>query len=101
MGTGYSWLQNYVVNAGEANVQDGKVRFVAVGRGSMAYPDYVKDTMESGQMAKNKSCVAISYCTALMRAKDNPLRQFPSGCVPRDRFYAQIYKDAEKTLTQQ
>ena len=101
VGTGYSWLQNYVVNAGEANVQDGKVRFVAVGRGSMAYPDYVKDTMESGQMAKNKSCVAISYCTALMRAKDNPLRQFPSGCVPRDRFYAQIYKDAEKTLTQQ
>ena len=99
VGTGYSWLQNYVANAGEANAEDGKVTFVAVGRGSMAYPDYVKDLMESGQMAKKKSCVAISYCTALMRAKEHPLHQFPSGCVPRDRFYTQIYKDAMKTLS--
>jgi len=99
VGTGYSWLQNYVVNAGEANAQDGKVTFVAVGRGAMAYPDYVKDLIESGQMDKKKSCVAVSYCTALMRAKDHPLNQFPSGCVPRDRFYTQIYKDAMKTLS--
>ena len=99
VGTGYSWLQNYVVNAGEANAQDGKVTFVAVGRGAMAYPDYVKDLIESGQMDRKKSCVAVSYCTALMRAKDHPLHQFPSGCVPRDRFYTQIYKDAMKTLS--
>jgi len=98
VGTGYSWLQQYLVNAGEANVQDGRVSFVAVGRGALAYPDYTRDTIEQGQMIRKKVCVAVSYCTALMRAKANPLGQFATGCVPRDKIYAPIYKEAEKTL---
>ena len=98
VGTGYSWLQNYVVNAGEANVRNGHVSFVAVGRGALAYPDFAKDTAINGGMLKKKSCVAVSFCTALMRAKANPLGQYPAGCVPRDKIYAPIYKKAEKAL---
>ncbi|MBI1927048.1 NADH:flavin oxidoreductase, partial [Candidatus Poribacteria bacterium] len=98
VGTGYSWLQSYLVNAGEANIQDGRVSIVAVGRGALAYPDYAKDTIEHGGMIKQKVCVAVSYCTVLMRAKANPQGQFAAGCVPRDKIYAQIYKEAEKTL---
>jgi len=98
VGTGYSWLQRFIVNAGEANIEDGRVSIVAVGRGALAYPDYAKDTMETGEMIRKKVCVAVSYCTALMRAKANPLGQFPTGCVPRDKIYAPIYKEAEKTL---
>ena len=98
VGTGYSWLQNYLVNAGEANIRDGRVSIVAVGRGALAYPDYAKDTLENGEMTKSKVCVAVSYCTALMRAKANPQGQFATGCVPRDKIYAPIYKEAEKTL---
>ncbi len=99
IGTGYSWLQRFLVNAGEANIRDGRVSIVAVGRGALAYPDYAKDTIEAGEMTKQKVCVAVSYCTALMRAKANPLGQFAAGCVPRDKIYAQIYKDAAKTLS--
>ena len=100
VGTGYSWLQQYLVNAAEANIRDGRVSFVAVGRGALAYPDYARDTIEGGEMVKKKVCVAVSYCTALMRAKANPLGQFAAGCVPRDKIYAPIYKEAERTLTQ-
>ena len=98
VGTGYSWLQRYLVNAGEANVRDGRVSIVAVGRGALAYPDYATDTIEAGEMARRKVCVAVSYCTALMRAKANPQGQFAAGCVPRDKIYAPIYKEAAQTL---
>ena len=50
----YSWLQQYLVNAAEANVQDGRVSFVAVGRGALAYPDYARDTIEDGRDGQEK-----------------------------------------------
>jgi len=33
-----------------------------------------------------------AYCTALMRAKNNELGQFPVGCVPRDPLFAEQFK---------
>ena len=39
----------------------------------------------------------MSQCTALMRGKHNEMGQFVAGCVPRDKIYAQIYKDMLKT----
>ena len=45
-------------------------------------------------MDANKSCIGVSYCTALMRAKHNDLGQYATGCVPRDRVYVQAIKDA-------
>lgn len=97
IGTGYSWLQHYLAPVAEANLRDDRVTMVGVGRGSLAYPDFVTDLRTEGEMSRHKSCVAVSYCTALMRAKHNELGQFPTGCVPRDTPYAQIYKDALKT----
>jgi hypothetical protein len=48
--------------------------------------------MEHGAMVDRKSCIGVSFCTALMRAKNNELGQYPAGCAPRDPFYAQQYK---------
>jgi hypothetical protein len=31
-----------------------------------------------------------------MRAKDHPLGQYPTGCVPRDEVYAEIYKTKKR-----
>ena len=56
------------------------------------------DTGPQQPVQDHKACVAVSYCTALMRAKANPQGQFAAGCVPRDKIYAPIYKEAEKTL---
>jgi hypothetical protein len=51
--------------------------------------------METGAMVDRKSCIGISYCTALMRAKNHELGQFPAGCAPRDPFYAAEFKRSQ------
>lgn len=93
VGTGYSWLQHYLLPVAEANLRDDRVSIVGVGRGSLAYPDFVRDAQETGEMNRHKVCVAVSYCTALMRSKHNALGQYPTGCVPRDEVYAAVYKE--------
>jgi 2,4-dienoyl-CoA reductase-like NADH-dependent reductase (Old Yellow Enzyme family) len=92
VGTGYSWLRHHAANAGAANVRDGRVSVMGLGRGALAYPDFAADLMEHGRMIDRKSCIGVSFCTALMRAKNNDLGQFPAGCAPRDPFYAGQYK---------
>ncbi len=93
VGTGYSWLQKYLINAAESNLRRKRVTIVAAGRGAIAYPEYVRDALTNGELKSNRVCLAISYCTNLMRAKDNPMGQYPAGCVPRDDAYAPIYKE--------
>ncbi|HEY3322605.1 MAG TPA: NADH:flavin oxidoreductase [Planctomycetota bacterium] len=94
LGTGYSWLQNFLVNVAAANVKQGKITLAGVGRGAFAYPDFVKDLRDHGRMLKEKTCIADSCCTALMRSKGNEVGQYASGCVPRDKVYVPIYKEA-------
>lgn len=93
VGTGYSWLRQFLLNAGEANIRRKHVTIVATGRGAIAYPEFAKDARETGTMISSKVCLAISYCTNLMRSKNNELGQYPTGCVPRDEVYAPIYKE--------
>jgi len=42
IGSGYSWLQEYLVHAGAANVRDRRATFIGVGRATLAQPDFVK-----------------------------------------------------------
>lgn len=95
VGTGYSWLRHYAAFAGEANVREGRVSIMGLGRGALAYPDFAADLAERGAMDDRKACIGVSYCTALMRAKNNGLGQFPAGCVPRDPLYAEQFKLAQ------
>lgn len=96
VGTGYTWLQHYLLYAAEANVRDKKVSIAAVGRGAIAYPDYAKDGLTRGELDRRKVCLTVSYCTALMRSKNNELGQFAAGCVPRDKVYVPIYREAAR-----
>lgn len=95
VGTGYSWLRHFLLNAAEGNLRRNRVHIVGAGRGALAYPDFVRNAMETGSMAASKSCLAVSFCTTLMRSKDHPLGQYPTGCVPRDPVYAEIYRELE------
>jgi NADPH2 dehydrogenase len=95
VGTGYSWLRHFALHAGEASVAAGGVTMVGLGRGALAYPDFAIDALERGGMQRDKSCIGVSYCTALMRAKHNDLGQYETGCVPRDRMYADVFKAAQ------
>jgi NADPH2 dehydrogenase len=95
VGTGYSWLQRFLPYAAEASVRSGHVALAGVGRGALAYPDFVRDLAADRSMDSKKVCLAVGFCTDLMKSKNNELGQYPSGCVPRDRLYAGIYREAK------
>lgn len=93
VGTGYSWLQKYSINAGAYNITNGDIRFFGVGRGALAYPDFARDALEKGELDERRCCKTLTYCTYLMRQKNHPLGQFPTGCPPFDKEgYGEIIK---------
>ncbi len=94
VGTGYSWLQRFFIQAAESNLRRRRVTIAGVGRGALAYPDFARDLFERGALEHKRICLSVSFCTDLMRSKHNDLGQFPTGCVPRDELYAAIYKEA-------
>jgi NADPH2 dehydrogenase len=94
VGTGYSWLRHFALNVGEASVRTGRISVVGLGRGALAYPEFAADVLRSGRMSPSKGCLGESYCTALMRAKNNEMGQFPTGCVPRDPLYVSHFRQA-------
>jgi 2,4-dienoyl-CoA reductase-like NADH-dependent reductase (Old Yellow Enzyme family) len=95
VGTGYSWLQKYAINAAARNIAEGKIRFFGLGRGVLSYPDFAKDALEKGELDELRVCKTLTYCTFLMRQKNHPLGQFPAGCPPFDKEgYGPIMKEA-------
>jgi NADPH2 dehydrogenase len=96
VGTGYSYLQEFLPHAGAANVRDGRTTFVGVGRASLAQPDWVRQLKDHGRVDRKRVCRTFSYCTALMRAKDHPLGQYPTGCPPFDKDgYGDVWKEVQ------
>ncbi|MBA4062717.1 MAG: NADH:flavin oxidoreductase [Isosphaera sp.] len=97
VGTGYSYLQEFLPQAGAANVRDGRIALVGVGRASLAQPDWVRQLREHGRLDRKRVCRTFSYCTALMRAKDHPLGQFETGCPPFDKeAYGGVWKEVQQ-----
>jgi NADPH2 dehydrogenase len=101
VGTGYSWLQKYAINAGAWNIEQGRVRFAGIGRGALAYPEFARDALETGELDERRVCKTLTYCTYLMRQKDHPLGQYPTGCPPFDKeVFGPIMKEARATKRQ-
>jgi 2,4-dienoyl-CoA reductase-like NADH-dependent reductase (Old Yellow Enzyme family) len=95
VGSGYSYLQEFLPHAGAANICDGRVTLVGLGRASLAQPDFVQQLREHGGLDRKRVCRTFSYCTALMRSKDHPLGQFATGCPPFDKeVYGPIWQEA-------
>jgi NADPH2 dehydrogenase len=96
VGTGYSYLQEFLPQIGAGNLRDGRVTFVGLGRASLAQPDLPRQIKEHGKPDRKRVCRTFSYCTALMRAKDHPLGQYPTGCPPFDKeAYGEVWKEVQ------
>lgn len=94
VGTGYSWLQKYAVNAGAANLEAGAIHFMGIGRGALAHPSFAREALETGTLDERRVCKTLTYCTYLMRQKTGPMGQAPTGCPPFDKDpYGQIIKE--------
>jgi NADPH-dependent glutamate synthase beta subunit-like oxidoreductase/2,4-dienoyl-CoA reductase-like NADH-dependent reductase (Old Yellow Enzyme family) len=87
IGSGYTWLRQFMPNVAAAIVQSGGATLVGQGRGSFAYPDSVRDILETGAMDAKKCCVTCSGCTQIMRDGAK------TGCVVRDsEIYGEQYR---------
>jgi 2,4-dienoyl-CoA reductase-like NADH-dependent reductase (Old Yellow Enzyme family) len=96
VGTGYSYLQEFLPQAAAANLAGGRATFAGVGRGSLSQPDWVRQLREHGKLDRKRVCRTFSYCTAIMREKRHPLGQFPTGCPPFDKdAYAAVWQEVQ------
>ncbi|HWY78248.1 MAG TPA: NADH:flavin oxidoreductase, partial [Verrucomicrobiae bacterium] len=87
VGTGYSYLQEYLPHVAEHYVRNGNVDVVGLGRTMLSYPGMLADATTKGKLETRYVCRTFSDCTTAPR---NGLR---SGCYPLDDFY-KTFEDA-------
>jgi NADPH2 dehydrogenase len=90
VGTGYSYLQEYLPHVAQYYLRHGHVDIVGLGRMVLSYPHMLADATEQGKLLEPKLiCRTFSDCTTAPR---NGLR---SGCYPLDDYY-KTFEDAPK-----
>jgi len=87
VGTGFSWLRQFLPYVGAAVLKRKEATFIGLGRSAIAYPDAPKDLMNRGTMNPKKVCTTCSRCSELMRMGGT------AGCAVRDKeIYGKQYK---------
>ena len=87
VGSGYTYLQDYVAHAAQAVVRRGWIDLVGLGRMVLSYPDLPADLLAGSVTDRGRICRTFSDCTTAPRSG---LR---SGCYPLDRFYKALEPD--------
>ncbi len=97
VGSGYSWLRQYMIHAAASNISNGRIRFFGAGRNAIAYPQFAMDALKKGELDASRVCLTDNHCICLMRREDHALGQVPSGCVTRDsQIYGPIFKSTRE-----
>jgi len=81
VGSGYSYLQDYLPHVAQAVVRKGWVDFVGIGRMVLSYPELPQDSLTLGKLQRKKVCRTFSDCTTA------PRHGLISGCFPLDSHY--------------
>jgi NADPH2 dehydrogenase len=81
VGSGYSYLQEFLPHVAQQYVRQGSVDFVGLGRMVLSYPELPFDLLQDGKMERKKICRTFSDCTTA------PRNGMISGCFPLDPFY--------------
>jgi len=84
VGTGYTYLQEYLPHVAQAVVREGWVDSVGLGRMVLSLPELPQTTLEDGTMPRKKVCRTFSDCTSA------PRNGIVSGCYPLDPFYKKL-----------
>jgi 2,4-dienoyl-CoA reductase-like NADH-dependent reductase (Old Yellow Enzyme family) len=67
VGTGYSYLQDYLPHVAQAVVRAGWVDLVGVGRMVLSYPELPHDCLAAGRLDRKRVCRTFSDCTTAPR----------------------------------
>lgn len=81
VGSGYTYLQEWLPHVAEAVVASGGADFIGLGRMALSYPDLPVDAAGGGGLDKGRICRTFSDCTTA------PRNGLVSGCFPLDPFY--------------
>ena len=97
VGSGYSYLQEYLPHVSQYVLREGWADMIGLGRVVLSYPDILADAANSGELTKKLICRTFSDCTSA------PRNGIKSGCYPLDKFYASMpeakrLKEIKKTM---
>jgi len=81
VGTGYSYLQEWLANVAQNVVRTGMVDSVGIGRMVLSYPELPADVLAGKPYQRKLFCRTFSDCTT------GPRNGLVSGCYPLDEFY--------------
>ena len=81
MGSGYTYLQEFLPNVAQAVVREGWVDLVGLGRMVLSYPDLPADVLAGRPLQRKRLCRTFSDCTTA------PRNGMVSGCYPLDHHY--------------
>jgi 2,4-dienoyl-CoA reductase-like NADH-dependent reductase (Old Yellow Enzyme family) len=95
VGSGYTYLQDFLPHVAQAAVREGWVDFVGLGRMVLTYPELLWEASEGREIERKRVCRTFSDCTTA------PRNGLPSGCYPLDEYYkdsdmAEKLKEAKK-----
>ena len=81
VGSGYSYLQEWLPNVGHAVIRNGMADSIGLGRMVLSYPELPADVFHGRQLTRKKICRTFSDCTTA------PRNGLVSGCYPLDPHY--------------
>jgi 2,4-dienoyl-CoA reductase-like NADH-dependent reductase (Old Yellow Enzyme family) len=81
IGSGFSYLRQFAAYLAAGAIKENFADLCGFGRMAIANPNFPTQIFKNGIIDKNKSCVACSKCSQLMKEGRN------SGCVIRDPYY--------------
>lgn len=84
VGSGYTYLQEYLPNVAQAVVGREMIDFVGLGRMVLSYPEMPAHILEGKPLVKQCICRTFSDCTTA------PRLGLVSGCYPLDRDYKEL-----------
>ena len=89
VGTGYSYLQEWLPHVAEFEVGRGHVDMVGLGRSMLSYPTLPADVVTGRELERKFLCRTFSDCTT------GPRNGMISGCYPLDPHYKSMPQAAE------
>ncbi|HRF01671.1 MAG TPA: NADH:flavin oxidoreductase [Pirellulaceae bacterium] len=81
IGSGYTYLQDYLPQVAQAAVREGWIDGVGIGRMVLSHPELPQQTLRSGTVERKLVCRTFSDCTSA------PRNGLISGCYPLDDHY--------------
>ncbi len=81
VGTGYTYLQEWIGHVAQHEVGAGHVDLIGLGRMLLSYPDLPRDLLAGADADRRRLCRTFSDCTT------GPRNGMVSGCFPLDPFY--------------